>query len=69
MKFNIYSLLTPFNLNPGAPVPQNREPHPISEEPALPKIDYSLLASVVQSADETGRPARTRFTKAAGANA
>jgi hypothetical protein len=69
MKFNIYSLLAPFNLGPGAPVTQNREPRPVSEEPELPKIDYSLLASVVRSGDETGRSVRQRLTTAAGANA
>jgi hypothetical protein len=69
MKFNIYSLFAPFNLSPGTPVTQNREPRPAAEEPALPEIDYSLLATIVRPKDETRRAVGKPFTTAANANA
>jgi hypothetical protein len=68
MKFNIYSLLAPFNLSPGTPTPQNREPRPVAEEPALPEIDYSLLATIARSKDETRRAVDTPFKTAASVN-
>jgi hypothetical protein len=67
MKFDIYSLFAPFNLSPGTPVPQNREPRPTTEEPTLPAINYSLLAA--RPADRIQHSVRTGFTTAVGANA
>jgi hypothetical protein len=67
MKFDIYNLFAPFNLSPGTPVPQNREPQPTAGEPTLPAIDYSLL--VARPADRFKHSVRTRFTTAIGANA
>ena len=69
MKYDILSLITSLNLNQGSPAVRNREPLPTAEEPALPEIDYALIAAIVQPKNETRQSLNARFSTAASANA
>jgi len=69
MKYDILTLITSLNLYPDGRTSQNREPSPVAEEPALPEIDYALIAAIIQPKNETRQTLNARFSTAASANA